>query len=230
MSRMFEIEGSPMKTWNVFIGCRYECSYCNVRRLVRTRLKDTERYRAGFEPRLIPELLPKRYKDGTWVFVAYMGDISFIERADLVKILSRVEHNAGCNYLFLTKSPGCYLVWQTVWNIELPDNVYLGATIETNRDYQITKAPPPATRALLLSTIRHDKKFVSIEPLLDFDLRKMVKMVKDVSPDIIEIGPDNYHNKLPEPSPKKVRRLLEELRNICPTVVEKKGIERLKEE
>lgn len=71
------------------------------------------------------------------------------------------------------------------------------------------------------------KKFISIEPVMDFDLDRMTAWIADIRATIIEIGADNYHNNLPEPPPAKLKALLRNLKKICPVVVEKPGLERL---
>lgn len=71
-------------------------------------------------------------------------------------------------------------------------------------------------------------KMVSIEPVMDFDTDVLLSWISDISPQIIEAGADNYHNKLPEPSPEKLNKLLSHLKEICPNVIEKDGLERLK--
>ena len=63
---------------------------------------------------------------------------------------------------------------------------------------------------------------------MDFDLEVMTRWLREIKPDIVEIGADNYHNHLCEPSWEKVRALLESLRKFVPRVVEKDGLERLK--
>jgi len=64
---------------------------------------------------------------------------------------------------------------------------------------------------------------------MDFYLDALLPLVVELRPAIIEIGADNYHNHLPEPSPEKLNALLSNLRNICPNVIEKDGLERLKQ-
>ena len=64
---------------------------------------------------------------------------------------------------------------------------------------------------------------------MDFDIENIVRWIGNISPEIIEVGADNYHNNLPEPSPEKLKQLLANLRTICPNVIEKDGLERLKE-
>lgn len=52
-TRMFTIDGKRMKTWNVQVGCYFNCTYCSARNLALTRLKNTDRYREGFKPHLV---------------------------------------------------------------------------------------------------------------------------------------------------------------------------------
>ena len=224
MSRMFSVDGRTMKTWSVFSGCMYSCSYCNARQLALTRLKNVERYRDGFIPRFNPKELYRTFKPGDWVFVAYMGDISFAIRPEVINILERIREYPETAFLFCTKNPMIYWYWSLHW----PENLYLGATIETTEDYELTKAPPPRDRFVAMKALDHPHKFISIEPVCDFDLELMIEWMEEISPDIIEVGADNYKTNLPEPSAAKLRELLKYLSKVCPQVVEKEGLERLK--
>lgn len=233
MSRMFHYNGKPMKTWNVWVGCDFHCTYCQARKMALTRLRNSPRYRDGFNPHLVEKELSRKFKPGDFVFVGYMGDISFASPPIIIDLCQRISEQPDVKFLFCTKNPSCYITWGT----DFPDNLYLGATIETDRDYhELTKAPPPEERFMAMEALKHEHKFISIEPLMEFHLRTMVDWIKEIGPEIIEIGPDNYNNKLPEPcwshpdqkAPQKVTCLLETLREFCPTVVEKTGLERLK--
>lgn len=74
--------GMPLRTWNVFVGCKHGCTYCNARTLAHTRLRHLLRYKDGFEkPHLVPELLGSGFKPGEFIFVAYMGNISFARKS-----------------------------------------------------------------------------------------------------------------------------------------------------
>lgn len=228
MSRMFLIDGKPMKTWNVFVGCDFRCTYCNARKAALTRFKHFARYKDGFAPKLIEEELTRHFKPGQFIFVAYMGDIAFATREQFLRILARIRDFPQTDFLIQSKNPKQLYDWLVDWGITLPSNVYLSTTIETNRDYGLTKAPPPLERFRYFTGYPHNFKFLSIEPIMDFDLEEMVKWVTLMNPDIIEVGADNYHNNLPEPPWSKVEQLLEKLREICPNVVEKEGLERLR--
>jgi len=222
-SRMFQVGGKPMKTWNVFVGCYYLCLYCNARRTALTRLRDLPRYREGFKPHLVEKELDRKFKPGDFVFVSYMGDISFASPSIIVDLTARISQQPEVNFLFCSKSPLYYCSWRLLW----PDNLYLGSTIETNRDYHLTLAPAPVNRYIAMRALNHPKKFISIEPICDFDLDTMLKWMDEIKPSIVEVGADNYMNSLPEPPWYKVEKLIEGLENICPTVVRKVGLERL---
>ena len=220
MSRMFK---SITDTWNVYKGCRFECSYCCARKLAETRLKNSPRYRDGFHPQLVEEELQRTFKPGEFIFVSFMGDIAFASLADIGQILGGIRRFPRTFFLLQTKDPSIFAKWE----IQFPPHVYLGTTIETNRNYHLTKAPPPMNRLRQLAGYPHNAKFLSIEPITDFDLEKFTHWVELLNPDIIEVGADNYHNNLPEPSPEKLEHLLANLRNICPRVIEKDGLSRL---
>jgi len=65
-----------------------------------------------------------------------------------------------------------------------------------------------------MKTLKWDKKFISIEPILDFDLKIFIKWMEEIDPIIIYIGYDNYNNRLPEPKLTKTLKLIE---NLSPT-------------
>ncbi len=222
-SRMFQIASKPMRTWNCWVGCGFNCTYCNARKTALTRLKHSPRYQDGFNPHLVESELGRKFKPGDFVFIGYMGDISFASLTVIVDLCRRIAEQPEVNFLFCTKNPLCYHYWRVAW----PMNLHLSATIETNRDYHLSTALAPIYRYGAMRTLAHPKKLISIEPICDFDLGEMLTWMKDISPSIIEIGADNYHNHLPEPKWYKVQSLLNGLRNICPIVVEKNGLHRL---
>ncbi|MBA7630819.1 hypothetical protein ES703_38344 [subsurface metagenome] len=225
MSRMFR---SISDTWNVFVGCRHDCTYCNARKAALTRFRHIPRYRDGFTPRLIESELRRRFKPGLFIFVAYMGDIAFATREEFLRILAKIREFPETNFLIQTKNPVQIFDWWHDWSIRLPDNVVFGTTIESNRNYNLTKAPPPVDRFRYLTGYPHPRKFLSIEPIMEFDLDTLVSWVRMLQPDIVEVGADNYHHHLPEPPWEKVEELLKRLREICPRVEEKERLERLK--
>ena len=87
----------------------------------------------------------------------------------------------------------------------------------------------PLRRWIDLMALKHPRKFVSVEPIMDFDLRELTRWIGLLKPSIIEIGADNYNHNLPEPPWEKVEQLIKFCRGTGAQVVEKPGLERLRE-
>jgi DNA repair photolyase len=223
MGKMFkDTNGKTMITWNPFTGCRFDCSYCWAKKLAEGRLKKV--YPNGFIPEAHQARYAKRFKPGEFVFVCSMGDIAFAPYATKLAIHDTVFNNLETKFLYCTKSP-------TVYNDSLfnGENAYHGCTIETNRPYphSIGKAPSVEARLLVMAALESKHKFISIEPIMDFDLDVFVDWLVSIKPEIVEVGADNYQNGLPEPSPEKLQALMGALSEFVPTIVQKDGLERL---
>ena len=127
------------------------------------------------------------------------------------------------HFLFLTKNPQRYFEFID----EMPPNAILGATIETDNDdlyveHRISGAPLPSRRIEAMKKLDWSRKFVSIEPILDFNIKSFTKQIEEISPIMVYVGYDNYHNRLPEPPIKKTMRLIDNLS--AHTLVVKKTI------
>lgn len=221
MGKMFK---TVTRTWNVFTGCEFGCTYCWVDQLLKGRLRDTVKYRdIGKKPMFHPKELRKTFKPGEFVFVAAMGDIRFMNYTQLKEVLIVVQKYPDTNFLLQTKDPAEFLDGRT-WEI----NIYQGSTFETNRTTALfSKAPEPVERYHYFALNNHPHKFISIEPVMDFDLDIFTSWILDINPDIVEVGADNYHNNLPEPPWDKVESLMSALREVGIKVVEKDGLRRL---
>jgi len=202
------------RTWNPVTGCRHGCRYCWARRLALTKLRNRERYAKGFIPRLNEEEFKVKFNDGEMVFVSDMGDLfgSFIPRRWIIRVINHIRRFPRTFFLFLTKNPQRYEEFIDI----MPENAILGATIETNRDalyteHRISRAPLPSVRIRAMINLTWDKKFISIEPVLDFDLEAFLGQLMRINPIMIYIGYDNYNNRLPEPPLSKVLALIERL-------------------
>ncbi len=202
------------RSWNPIVGCRHECVYCWARRLAEGRLSHLPQYRNGFTSvRIVEKAFNQSFKPGETVFTVDMGDMwgDWVPGEWIKRVLSHASKYPRTVFLFLTKNPKRYhefLDW-------LPPNSILGATIETNRDTltaSISRAPPPSERYQYMKTLPWPRKLVSIEPILDFDPETMIEWIKDIQPETVHIGYDNYSNKLPEPPLHKTLRLIRELR------------------
>ena len=56
------------------------------------------------------------------------------------------------------------------------------------------------------------KIFLSIEPIMDFDLEPFVQIIKNIKPKFVSIGADSKNHNLPEPSKEKIEVLIRELK------------------
>jgi protein gp37 len=196
-------------TWNPVKGCKHDCKYCWARRYAsRLGSNGVKKYADGFKPALCEKELSKKFKD-KFVFAVDMGDLfgKWVPSEWIIKVLTAIENNPESQYLFLTKDPKRYFDFFDLF----PKNVVLGTTIETNRQYHVSKAPPPIDRARAMTLFPWDKKLISIEPIMDFDLDVLVHWIKEIRPTIVYVGYDNYNNKLPEPSLAKTQRFIQKL-------------------
>lgn len=210
-SKMFSIVS---KTWNPVTGCLHECSYCWARKLAETKLRNSHRYRKGFLPRLNENEFKAKFNEGDFIFVSDMGDLfgGFIPKKWILQVLNYIRKFPKTYFLLLTKNPSRYKEFIE----EFSENIILGTTIETNKDdlyleNKISKAPLPSVRYESFKEIKWSKKFVSIEPILDFDLEEFAKWIEQIMPIMIYIGYDNYSNRLPEPPLSKTMKLISRL-------------------
>ncbi len=214
MSRMFK---TITRTWNPFTGCGFECRYCWARKLALGKC-----HYPDFKPAFHPERLKVKFKPDDFVFVTSMGDVSYASWPELRQILEVIKINPQSRFLIQTKEPNMFLDGQ-IWG----ENIYQGCTIETNRSIPISKAPPPVERYHAVATNNHPHKFLSIEPIMDFDAEIFFAWILDMKPEIIEIGADNYHNNLPEPEPRKLLDFMNGLVKVGFNVKQKDGLGRL---
>ncbi|MFA7710125.1 MAG: DUF5131 family protein [Candidatus Neomarinimicrobiota bacterium] len=194
----------------------HQCSYCYVRS-----------YRdLPVEPTLRVNDFPN-LGVGRTIFVGHQCDM-FSENTPAAWVQAVYRHclkYPNNKYVFQTKNP-IKLVNDFG---ELPTNFMIGTTIETNRKVlleQFSRAPAPEERAIGLSMI-HGKKFVTVEPIMIFDLHEFVDLLKVANPDWINIGADSKGHCLPEPTMKEIRELINELNIAGIRILEKMNLGRL---
>lgn len=215
---MFRFVGGRI---NPVVGCRYGCVYCWARRLVRRFKRLCERC-YEFTPHTHMERLytPKRgvfrrMPPDSVVFVCDLADLfgSWVSPSVIVKVLDFVRFNPQTVFFLETKNPSgmrCFMD-------EVPENTIVSVTIETNRypEDGVSKAPPPEDRFKEFRRIDHPRKHVSIEPIIDFDMEVLLEWMRDIQPEMVSIGYDNYgilrRCGIPEPSREKYFRFKAEL-------------------
>jgi DNA repair photolyase len=198
------------KTLNPFVGCNFNCLYCypSFRRQAKRRKLDCPLCYTYTPHEHIARLgkAPPKTKEGEFIFLCDMGDISFASPEFRQKLSDWCTMYPDRTFLIQSKNPYCFDFPQ------FPGNVILGTTIETNRDelcQHISHAPPPSIRYKAMLSLIHNRKMVTVEPVLDFDLEVLAKMIIDISPWRVYIGYDSHpkQNKLQEPSLDKTESL-----------------------
>jgi len=169
-------------------------------------------------PRLVEKELKYSLGEDNTIFVGSASDMfgDWIPDDWIKKVLERT-HRFYNTYLFQTKNPVRFAEFYDLF----PYKTILGTTIETNRDYKVSHAPSFEKRVewmqkMSMGThIFNGEPFdtmVSIEPIMQFDLKELVYGISAIRPKFISAGADSKGHKLPEPSYEEVRELLRVLR------------------
>ncbi|MGA2309435.1 MAG: DUF5131 family protein [Candidatus Bathyarchaeia archaeon] len=204
-----------VESWNPFVGCEHDCVYCesSFKRQMKRRKKhclDCYNFTPHFHPERLIRSLPRTNKND-FIFCCDMGDVAFCEPEWMEQILARIEQLHDRTFLIQSKNPSVFSDYR------FPENVLLGTTLETNRDdlYSgMSKAPLPSQRYKAMLNLRHPKKIVTMEPVIDFDVETMEKWVREIGPEVCYVGYDSKKNYLPEPELAKVEVLMKKLSKI----------------
>jgi protein gp37 len=70
-------------------------------------------------------------------------------------------------------------------------------------------------------------KFVTIEPVLDFDVDVLAGWIAEIRPEFLNLGADSKRNNLPEPTVEKVMELVDKLKEYGIELREKHNLQRL---
>jgi hypothetical protein len=173
------------------------------------------------EPYLVEKELDKNFSKDDFVFLCDMLDwlADNVPCRLILKILDKIRVQPA-RFLSMTKNPERYL--RLAQDKELPDNLVLGTTVET--DYykpaylpysNLSKAPPPPDRLYILKILKQKTElplFLAAEPILDFSTNFASEII-NLNPWAIAVG---YDNHLTEPSLAQTMRLIE--------IVEQAGI------
>jgi hypothetical protein len=155
--------------------------------------------------------LNKIKEDKKPIFICSCNDLfaNDVPQDIIITILNKCGEFRSNEYLFQTKNPRRLSPYVAFW---IPPNSTVGTTIESNRDYGLSEAPSPVERygAMVRLPRIHDK-MVSIEPIMDFDIETMVRWMRLIRPTYISIGADSKNKNLPEPSPEKIKALVDVL-------------------
>lgn len=205
MSRMFQKEGKRVRTWNPLAGeCGFHCGYCWARRLIQQ--KKMTKYEGN--PVLHEKAFDVKFKRGEWVFVQSMSDLfhNSVSYIIIEEIRDFTNNFPDTNFLFLTKNAARYN--QFIFY----RNNYLGVTLETNREDNRFDAPERYKRFQEMVRLNYSRKFISIEPIMDFDFVIFLDWIHQIRPEFVYIGYDNYSCNLDEPLYGEFLELINEMR------------------
>lgn len=88
--------------------------------------------------------------------------------------------------------------------------------------------PPPTMRALALKELSLSfMTMVTVEPIMTFSLINLTILIKMCNPEWVNIGADSKGHNLPEPSPDKIKALIEALKSEGIEVKLKDNLKRL---
>ena len=206
-------------TWNTMKGeCPHGCHYC---------------YMTKWGPqkplRFSADELKDDLDDGNTIFVGSSCDMfaNAIPDEWIVQTLAHCRAFDENRYLFQSKNP------QRIYDFreQLPMDVIVGTTIESDiRFPEMGRAPGVVERAYNMRKLKEArfKTMITIEPVMQFNLDDLVKMITDCRPEWVNIGANtNYKVRLEEPSFEKIEGLIERLNGITEVKV-KANLKRLR--
>ena len=200
--------------------CLHKCNYCYVQR---NPFGVSARYKG--QPCLIKYELNTDYGKGNTIFIEHMNDMfaEGIFKEWIRSILSHCSSFPSNTYIFQTKNPKRAFKFLDYF----PPVFIIGTTIESNRPYEDSAAPAPIERYEGIRKFKQFKTFVTLEPIMDFDVDILFGWLCDIRPDFINIGADSKKCSLPEPLPYKVKDLINKLRQVNINIKKKVNLERL---
>jgi len=205
-------------TWNTIKGeCPHGCTYCYMKRWGKqkpVRFDESE--------------LKTDLGSDNFIFVGSSCDI-FAKGISDFWILKTLSHCEKFNnkYLFQSKNPWRFLDYIDACVVS--DKSVMCTTMETNRFYPdiMKDCPPISDRSFAMHEIsKVIKTYITIEPIMDFDLDEFIITIKNANPTQVNIGADSGNNHLPEPPKDKILELINELKKFT-NIDQKRNLQRL---
>lgn len=205
-------------TWNTVKGeCFHDCSYCYMKRwgkLNPVRFDEKE--------------LKTDLGEGNFIFIGSSCDMwaENINPKWIIETLIQCEKFNNNGYLLQTKNPKAFSDYAV--SIAPLNKFALCITLESNIFYPglMKNSPTPINRVIEFSKIPVKEKYITIEPIMDFDLLEFTEIIKQCNPIQVNIGADSGNNNLPEPSKEKLLQLIDGL-NEFTTIHNKSNLKRL---
>lgn len=202
-------------TWNPISGkCPHRCAYCYM----------IKPYSEQPPIHLREKEFDGEFHENDFIFIGSGTDMfaeqvpsEWIRRVlDFCVSASSTLFNANqTKFLLQSKNPARILEF-TDHSLFKNGQVVACTTIETNRHYSefMGKAPLPQNRAEAMALLSKQgvKTFVTVEPIMDFDLEEMVGLIEMCNPEQVNIGKNSKDFiTLPNPTLGKTVELVKEL-------------------
>ena len=203
--------------------CPHKCKYCYIGM---NRFGRHQRYKGPIK--LLENEINVRYGTGKSIFIEHMNDMfsAGVEDWMIEAILNHCNQYRQNKYIIQTRNTLRAFEFRKLF----PRGTTIGTTIESNRMYPtLTNAPSPNLRLEGMNKFRDTriKTFVTIEPILDFDIPIFSHWLIFLDPDFINIGADSKSCGLPEPSKEKVLEFILTLDRAGVTIKEKNNLQRI---
>lgn len=161
------------------------------------------------------------------IFIEHTHDLcaNGVKDEWIIAILKHCRETPYNTYVFQSRNT----MRMARWHESLPKHSIVGTTIETNRA-TCGNAPGSISRARGLERIPFReglKFFLTIEPIVDFDVSDLLRLVEIVAPDFINIGADSKGCGLKEPSADKVLALIDGIHALGIEIRQKTNLGRL---
>lgn len=214
-------------TWNPLAGeCPHKCSYCSTNFLSRRYPVIKNKYSGPI--RLDENQMKTNLGKNNFIFICAQNDLfaEDIPSEWIEKILDYCQKFDN-RYLFQTKNPERFKDY--LYNRVINEKSVFCTTIESNRWYKdiMKNSPSPFDRSPSVYDISCAiDTYVTIEPIMDFDLELMLDIILACNPTQVNIGADSGKNGLPEPSKEKLLQLIEGLQEFT-TIAKKSNLSRL---
>ena len=199
-------------TWNTIKGiCPHGCVYCYMHRFPQKPVR--------FDEGELKTDLGER----NFIFVGSSCDM-FAALLPDAWINTTLDHCRKYDNQYLFQSKNSY--GMASCREFIPTTSILCTTIETNRVYRDCKAPTPSLRSQGMELLLNFRRFITVEPIMDFDLWPFLDLIRRCEPEQVNIGADSGGHHLPEPPASKIMTLEEELKKFT-RVERKKNLSRL---
>ena len=215
MTKMFDFVDKIRP--NPIGGKCYECTFCYIhgKKGMKNRFPNMKKKYNG-EFKIYPSVFNINLNNVSKPMF-FCDCIDWLHECMNTSILNRMirwfKQHPNVEFLSLTRNPKAYHEIMYL----LPKNFIFGITIESNCDYiGLSKAPSQSERIKQALQLRdhlndldmNNKIFISIEPIMKFDLLPFLDIIIRIDPTFgVAIGYDNHKHKLDEPTSKETMAL-----------------------